>query len=185
MNTRPGNSGKPLSKLPVILALLAVCMFGFAFALVPLYEVFCQLTGLNGKIAGAAVVRDQTPAADTDRPEGREITIQFLTQVSNGMPWEFRPLERQLSVKPGESYSTRFYVRNRARQPVTGQAIPSVSPAAASLHLHKTECFCFDRQQLQAGETLEMPVTFIVDRDLPKEIQTLSLAYTLFRIDDE
>jgi len=68
---------------------------------------------------------------------------------------------------------------------VTGQAIPSVSPAAASLHLHKTECFCFDRQQLQAGETLEMPVTFIVDRDLPKEIQTLSLAYTLFRIDDE
>lgn len=172
-------------KLSVILGLLAVAMFGFAFALVPLYEVFCQLTGLNGKTRGPAVTNEQPRVSEGKHSLQRVVTIQFLTRVSNGMPWEFRPLERQLKVRPGESYSTRFYVRNRSHQPVTGQAVPSVSPAAASLHLHKTECFCFSRQQLQAGEALEMPVTFLIDKDLPKEIRTLSLAYTLFRTDHE
>ncbi len=162
-----------------LLLLLAAGMYGFAFALVPLYEVFCELTGLNGKTAGRAqsLVLEEKAAEAIDRT----VTIQFLAQVGNGMPWEFRPMERQMRVQTGQSYTTHFYVRNRASEAVTGQAVPSVSPGVAALHLHKTECFCFTQQRLEAGETMEMPVTFIVDNELPEDIQTFSLSYTLFR----
>ena len=157
--------------------MLAVGMFGFAFALVPLYAVFCELTGLNGKTSGQVAYADpQTPVDD------RVVTIQFLAQVGTGMPWEFRPMENQLLVRPGTLYTTQFYVRNRASQPVTGQAIPSVSPGLAALHLHKTECFCFTQQQLAGGEEMEMPVTFFIDTDLPEDINVLSLSYTLYRV---
>jgi cytochrome c oxidase assembly protein subunit 11 len=168
-----------------LLLLLAAGMFGFAFALVPLYEVFCELTGLNGKTAGRASAQSSS-VYESAYEKGNEaidrtVTIQFLAQVGNGMPWEFRPMERQLRVQPGKSYTTHFYARNRASQAVTGQAVPSVSPGAAALHLHKTECFCFTQQRLEAGQDMEMPVTFIVDSDLPEEIQTFSLSYTLYR----
>ena len=168
-----------------LLLLLAAGMFGFAFALVPLYEVFCELTGLNGKTAGSAAT--QSPLAyERAYKKGNEVidrtvTIQFLAQVGTGMPWEFRPMERQLRVQTGQSYTTHYYVRNRASEAITGQAVPSVSPGVAALHLHKTECFCFTQQRLEAGEAMEMPVTFIVDNELPEEIQTFSLSYTLFR----
>ena len=163
-------------KHTALLLMVAVGMFGFAFALVPLYETFCELTGLNGKTSGQ--VAYEAPQAPLD---DRLVTIQFLAQVGNGMPWEFRPMERQLLVRPGTRYTTEFYVRNRASQPVTGQAIPSVSPGLAASHLHKTECFCFTQQQLDGGEEMEMPVTFFIDTDLPEDINTLSLSYTLFR----
>ena len=174
-----------------LLLLLAAGMFGFAFALVPLYEVFCEVTGLNGKTGGRTTASMQSLLLDNKGDEkgkaaiDRTVTIQFFAQVGNGMPWEFRPTERQLRVRPGESYTTRFYVRNRANQAVTGQAVPSVSPGVAALHLHKTECFCFTQQRLEAGAEMEMPVTFIVDNELPEEIQTFSLSYTLYRADEE
>ena len=166
-----------------LLLLLAAGMFGFAFALVPLYEVFCELTGINGKTAGRVTESVQNLLLDEKDNEAidRAVTIQFFAQVGTGLPWEFRPMERQLRVQPGKSYTTRFHARNRASQAVTGQAIPSVSPGLAALHLHKTECFCFTQQRLEAGESVEMPVTFIVDRELPEEIQTFSLSYTFFR----
>ena len=173
------------------LLLLAAGMFGFAFALVPLYEVFCELTGINGKTAGRATDTEQSLLLNEEREErggqsvDRAVTIQFFAQVGTGMPWEFRPMERQLQIQPGKSYTTRFYVRNRASQAVTGQAVPSVSPGLAAQHLHKTECFCFTQQRLEAGEAMEMPVTFIVDRELPEEIRTFSLSYTLFRAADD
>jgi len=164
-------------KHTALLLMLAVGMFGFAFALVPLYAVFCELTGLNGKTSGQVTYADpQTPVDD------RVVTIQFLAQVGTGMPWEFRPMEHQLLVRPGTLYTTHFYVRNRASQPVTGQAIPSVSPGLAALHLHKTECFCFTQQLLAGGEEMEMPVTFFIDTDLPEDINVLSLSYTLYRV---
>jgi len=164
-------------KHTALLLMLAVGMFGFAFALVPLYAVFCELTGLNGKTSGQVTYADpQNPVDD------RVVTIQFLAQVGTGMPWEFRPMEHQLLVRPGTLYTTQFYVRNRASQPVTGQAIPSVSPGLAALHLHKTECFCFTQQQLAGGEEMEMPVTFFIDTDLPEDINVLSLSYTLYRV---
>lgn len=179
MTATRGNQRKHLA----LLALLAMGMFGFAFALVPLYEVFCEVTGLNGKTAGRVNVeeREETSIAPVS---DREVTIQFLAQVARGMPWEFRPTETDLKVRPGEMHTTTFYVRNRAARTVTGQAVPSVMPGQAAKHLRKTECFCFTQQQLEAGAEMEMPVTFYVDSELPEDIDTLSLSYTLFRVPD-
>jgi cytochrome c oxidase assembly protein subunit 11 len=163
----------------VLLGCLSLGMFGFAFALVPLYTVFCELTGLNGRTSANAVeVRPTAIVSD------RVITVQFLAQVGRGMPWEFRPTETALRVRPGEMHTTMFYVRNRAGVPVTGQAVPSVTPGLAAAHLRKTECFCFEQQRLEAGEEMEMAVTFYVDDGLPEDISTLSLSYTLFKVPD-
>ncbi len=161
----------------VLLLSLAVGMFGFAFALVPLYAIFCEVTGLNGKTAGRA-----TGPANVSEVSGREVTIQFLAHVGNGMPWEFRPTEHQLRVRLGEVNTTDYYARNRAAQAVTGQAVPSVTPGYAAKYLHKVECFCFTQQHLDAGEDQQMPVRFYVGNDLPDEINTLTLSYTLFKV---
>jgi cytochrome c oxidase assembly protein subunit 11 len=159
---------------------LAVGMLGFAYALVPLYEVFCEVTGLNGKTPGRSVtleeVAQQTVISD------REVTIQFLAHVGNGMPWEFRPTENRLRVRLGEVNTTDFYARNRSAQAVTGQAVPSVAPGYGAKYLHKVECFCFRQQRLEGGEAQHMPLRFYVGTDLPEEIHTLSLSYTLFKI---
>jgi cytochrome c oxidase assembly protein subunit 11 len=169
------------------LLVVVVGMFGFAFALVPLYDVFCELTGLNGKTSGRAVVSEPRALEAGANPiaevSDREVTIQFLARVGRGMPWEFRPTETRLRVRPGQMTTTNFYVRNRAGRAVTGQAVPSVSPGLAALHLHKTECFCFTQQTLEAGQDMEMPVTFYIDDDLPDDIGTLSLSYTLFKVE--
>lgn len=161
----------------VALLILAAGMFGFAFALVPLYDAFCEWTGLNGRTA--ARVSDVTAVA----PAGdREVTIQFLAQVANGLPWEFRPVDSELRVRVGVPATTRFYVRNRASSALTGQAVPSIAPSAAAPHLNKLECFCFAQQRLDAGAATQMPVTFYVDADLPKQVRTLTLSYTLFPV---
>ncbi len=164
-------------KQVVLLVSLAVGMFGFAYALVPLYAVFCEVTGINGKTsASVAEIVDVAPVP------GREVTIQFLGRVGNGMPWEFRPTERQQKVRLGEMNATDYYARNRASQALIGQAVPSVSPGYAAKYLRKVECFCFNKQLLEAGEDKNMPVRFYVDDDLPPEIHTLSLSYTLFKV---
>lgn len=163
----------------VLLFSLAVGMFGFAFALVPLYQVFCEITGLNGKTSG----RPADPTAIPEvRASDREVTVQFLASVSNGMPWEFRPSTHQLKVRLGEIYTTDYYARNRAAQAVTGQAVPSVAPGYAAKYLRKVECFCFRQQHLEAGEDRHMPLRFYVSDDLPEEVHTLSLSYTLFKV---
>lgn len=160
-----------------LLAVLAVGMFGFAFALVPLYEVFCELTGINGKTSAQAV------AAITAKPGGdRVVTIQFLAKTSKGLAWDFRPTEQQIQVRPGEIHTTRFYVRNRTNKAVTAQAVPSVTPGLAALHLKKIECFCFNQQQLAANSEMEMPLQFYIDADLPEDISTLSLSYTMYPV---
>jgi cytochrome c oxidase assembly protein subunit 11 len=164
-------------KHTALLLLLAVGMFGFAFALVPLYDVFCELTGINGKTSGQVAVNEQvSPILE------REVTIQFLAHVGRGMPWEFRPTESRLRVRLGEINETRFYVRNHANQAVTGQAVPSVTPGLAARYLHKIECFCFTQQTLDAGDEMERLVKFYMDVDLPANINTLSLSYTLFPV---
>ena len=170
-----------LRRHTALLAVLAVGMFGFAFALVPLYNIFCEITGLNGKTSGqaASFVPESTPASQSLE---REITIQFLAHVGRGMPWEFRPMETRLKVRLGELNETRYYARNFANQLVTGQAVPSVTPGYAARYLHKIECFCFTQQHLAAGEEIEMPVIFYVGDDLPSDIGTLSLSYTLYPV---
>ena len=163
-----------------LLIALAVGMFGFAFALVPLYNVFCEITGLNGKTSSRAASSEEIAASELQAD--RQITIEFLAQSARGMPWEFRPVEDRLVVRPGELHATTFYVRNRAPQTVAGQAVPSVSPGQAAQYLKKLECFCFEQQELPAGGEIDMGVTFVVDADLPADITELTLSYTMFRV---
>ncbi len=165
-----------------ILIGLATGMFGFAFALVPLYNVFCEITGLNGKTSNQAALLEEIGASSV--PTDREVTIEFLASVNRGLAWEFRPLEAQLVVRPGEIHTTMFYVRNRAQETLTGQAVPSVSPGQAARFLKKIECFCFEQQELPAGGEIEMGVRFFVDADLPASINKLTLSYTMFRVSD-
>ena len=161
-------------RLVIRLCLVVVGMFGFGFALVPIYDVMCQAFGINGKTAGAYEAGLQS----TD--ESRQVRVQFLATNAAGMSWEFRPLADELAVHPGASNEMLFVAHNPSDQPMTAQAIPSVAPSKAAAFFHKTECFCFTQQVLQPGERIEMPVRFIVDRDLPADVKHLTLAYTLF-----
>ena len=169
------------SKYKTTLKLLGVVlgMFVFGFALVPLYDIYCQVTGANGKTGGAYVASE---AFEVD--EERRVTVQFLTNNNANMPWEFRPTVRSMQVKPGQMYYTTFFASNAARTTMTAQAIPSVAPFHAAEYFHKTECFCFEQQQLASGEVIDMPLRFIIDPHLPASVKTLTLSYTLFDITD-
>lgn len=159
---------------------IVVGMFGFGFALVPLYDVLCQVTGLNGKTRAAVADAGPMPV-----DEARTVTVEFVASVNAEAPWEFRPDVARLEVHPGRFYTTHFYARNRTGTLLTGQAVPSVSPGLAAVHFHKIECFCFNRQVFAAGEGREMPVTFRVDPDLPAGVNTVTLSYTFFRLPEQ
>ena len=154
-------------------------MFGFGFALVPLYDIFCEITGLNGK---TGVVEESAVPDTVDTT--REITVEFVANVNSALPWEFRPVQKKMRVHPGQVYSASFVAHNLADRTLVGQAVPSVSPAVASRYFDKTECFCFTRQRFEAGESREMPVRFVVGTRLPKDVSTVTLAYTFFNADD-
>jgi cytochrome c oxidase assembly protein subunit 11 len=162
------------------LVAVVVGMFGFGFALVPLYDLICDVTGLNGKTG------DQyTVTSEQIIDEKRIVKVQFLANNNAGMSWEFRPVVRTMEVTPGELNLTNFYAHNPSSTAITAQAIPSVTPFRAARYLHKTECFCFEQQELQAGESLDMPLRFIVDASLPENVTTLTLSYTIFDISDQ
>jgi cytochrome c oxidase assembly protein subunit 11 len=165
-------------RLVVRLATAAVLMFGFGFALVPLYEVFCDITGLNGKNF------NEGPAAISSIDRSRTVKIQFVTVNPANMPWEFRPNERTMRVFPGEDKVTAFYAKNPTPEWMVAQAVPSVTPSEAAPYLHKVNCFCFDRQPLEAGADTEMPLVFVVDPELPKHISTITLSYALYDLTD-
>ena len=165
-----------------MLLALAVGMFAYAFALVPLYNVICEITGINGKTSSQAALVDEIRSAGT--ADSRSLKVEFLADAARGMPWEFRPSEAAVVVRPGEMNSTTFYVRNRAKHSVTGQAVPSVSPGQAAKYLRKVECFCFEQQELPAGGEMEMGVSFYIDADIPMHINELTLSYTMFLVGD-
>lgn len=152
-----------------------VGMFAFGFALVPLYDVFCEITGINGKTSARY---ESTEASVIDM--NRTVKVQFLSQNGPDMPWEFRPVQRSVEVHPGEAVTVNFYAANPTDRDMVGQAVPSLSPSEGTLYFHKTECFCFNQQPLAAGENTEMPLVFIVDKDLPAHITKLTLSYTLY-----
>lgn len=164
----------------LVLRLFAVVggMFLFAFALVPLYNVFCDITGINGKTRGQALY--QNVEVDSERV----VIVEFITNVNRGMPWEFEPRVKSIKVHPGELNEVRFYAKNRSKFDIVGQSVPSVSPGEAALYLNKTECFCFDQQRLVAGEEIEMPMKFYIDADIPEDITRLTLSYQLFNVTD-
>lgn len=159
------------------LAGVALGMFVFGYALVPLYDVICDVTGLNGKTGRAeATVRDKV---DRDR----WVTVEFTGNSMSGLPWEFRSLQKSMRVHPGEVAIAYYEARNTAGEAITGQAVPSVAPNRAATHFKKIECFCFSQQLLKAGENRKMPVRFVVSTDLPKEVGTVTLSYAFFNAD--
>lgn len=165
------------NKLVLWLLLAVIGMFGFGFALVPLYDVLCDLTGINGKTNDApAEVREMT--LDTTR----EVTVEFITRNARGMGWRFEPKVRRIKVTPGEVNEVIFHAQNTSGEDMIGQAVPSTSPGTAALYLNKTECFCFNQQPLKAGEAVDMPMRFYVDPELPRDIQVFTLSYTLYDV---
>lgn len=165
------------NKMVIKLVVIVFGMFGFGFALVPLYDVFCDVTGINGKTENTAAVYESI-----EIDESREITVEFITRTNTGMPWEFRAQTSRMKVHPGELNTVSFYVRNPASNNMMAQAIPSVSPGMAALYLNKTECFCFNQQPLSAGAEAYMPMQFYVDPQLPEDISYFTVQYTLFDV---
>jgi cytochrome c oxidase assembly protein subunit 11 len=162
------------------LVVVAVVMFAFVFVvMVPLYNVLCDVLGINGKPSGE--VYTAVPAAVD---VSRTVSVQFLATNNAGMPWEFRPSTTVMKVNPGAVNDTVFFARNPLPQAMIAQAIPSISPARAAEYFHKTECFCFNQQPLWGESSAEMPLQFIVDQDLPRDIRTITLSYTIFDVTD-
>jgi cytochrome c oxidase assembly protein subunit 11 len=177
-STQPGHRVQlDHSKTVGKILLMVFGMFCFAFALVPLYDVFCKVTGINGKTNTEAAV---FVAGDID--ETRTITVDFITRTNSGMPWEFTAQTRKIDVHPGQMSEVAFYVRNPTDRDIVAQAVPSVSPGTAALYLNKTECFCFQHQPLKAGEEAVMPMVFYIDPQLPEDITFFTLQYTLYDI---
>jgi cytochrome c oxidase assembly protein subunit 11 len=172
-----------LSRVPAIdtalkLVALAVAMFAFVFVvMVPLYNVLCDALGINGKTSGQAYT-----AVSAAVDESREVTVQFVAINNDGMPWSFAPETRVMRVHPGAANGVVFSAVNPTDHHMVAQAIPSISPSRAAAYFHKTECFCFDQQALAARDGADMPLQFIVDQELPRDIHTITLSYTLFDV---
>jgi cytochrome c oxidase assembly protein subunit 11 len=167
---------KPTS--PAGLIAIVLVMFAFGFMLVPLYDVFCELTGLNGKTSGPYQGDVTTVIGD----KNRTIKVQFVANRNANLPWHFSPQQEEIELTVGERKQTSFQVINTYDTAVVAQAIPSVSPAQAADYLHKIECFCFQQQPLEPGEGKSFPLVFFIDPELPKDISKLTLSYTLFDI---
>lgn len=158
------------------LAILTIAMFGFGYLLVPFYNVFCEVAGINGKTG--TIAREEAEKLSVD--ENRMVTVEFDTNINGSLPWSFRSEQHELRVHPGEITDAMFVVENHSDKTVVGQAIPSVAPQLASLYFKKTECFCFSQQTLAPRERKEMLVRFVVNSDLPEDISTMTLSYTFF-----
>jgi len=172
-----------LRKTIAILTLASVIMFGFSFALVPLYRVACKKIGLNTSVA-IGNTPDAAVAYSTAR-DTRDVLVQFIAVTNHGLAWEFRPESKMVTTHPGEKTKVIFFAKNSTNQDMTVQAIPSMTPTQSISHFHKLECFCFNRQSLKAGEAKKMALVFQVDKDLPKDVHTITLAYTLFDVTPE
>ena len=176
--------------LCVKLGATGVVMFAFAiFIMPPLYDLFCDITGLNGKTGGPYVIDGDANsngladnADDLGIDTSRIIKIRFIATNNESMPWEFRPIVKTIAVHPGEPTVINYYAHNPTEQDMMGQAVPSLSPSKAINYFHKTECFCFNQQPLKAGESAELGLSFIVDRDIPRYVNNITLMYTLFDI---
>jgi len=163
---------------------LAIGMFGFGFAMVPLYGLLCRVTGVQSVEQRTAIGAGAVQAAPTGVVQDRWVTVKFDTTIHPDLPWKLDPMERKLRVRPGESYKVKFIAENRSGQEITGQAIPSIAPWQATGFFAKMECFCFNRQTLAGNQITEMPLRFSVSPDLPADIDSLTLSYSVLRVSD-
>lgn len=173
-------SGKSHKKIFIITGIAAVLMFGFCFAMVPLYSLLCKATGINTTLNNNTFQAPDMTNSSVDL--SREITLQFVATNNMGMPWEFAPKMNSIKVHPGEKYTIYYKAKNPTDHFMTVQAIPSMTPPIALSHFHKIECFCFRNQSLDAHQSKDMALIFTIDKDLPKEINEITLSYTLFDI---
>ncbi len=158
----------------------SVFMFGFGFALVPLYEIFCDITGINGKNYNEGPVATAYSIDYT-----REVKVQFITSNPGEMPWEFAPHQTTQRVNPGRTINTHFTATNPTAEWMVAQAVPSITPSEAAPYLTKINCFCFDRQPLESGATAEMPMVYVVSPELPEHISTITVSYSLYDITEQ
>lgn len=170
MSNAPANS-RMLKKLAVI----AVGMFGFGFALVPFYNAVCEASGIN---KGG----EQELAKNTQVDTSRTIRVELDASLNGNMPWKFAPLQDVVEVHPGQLMQVEYKAVNDSDVPITGQAVPSYGPALAVKYFKKIECFCFSKQVLQPHESKLMPVLFVIDPSLPKDVRTITLSYTFFNL---
>lgn len=175
MNQQPSHR-----KTLIIGSIVAGLMFFFSFAIVPVYGVLCKATGIS-----TTVPSDLSKASSSGKPTdlNRSITVQFVATNHKNLPWDFYPRTKSITLHPGESAKVVFFARNNTNKTMTVQAIPGMTPVNAISHFHKIECFCFRQQTLKAGESKDMGLVFQVDNDdLPKDLRTITLAYTLFDV---
>lgn len=155
------------------LLLIIPVMLLFCALLVPLYRQICQVLGITAS---------RTVTQNTQVDSSRLVNVEFVSHINRNFAWKFEPVEKKVAIHPGSLTTVRYRVTNTLSHAVTGQAVPSFSPLEAGIHFNKLECFCFTNQTLQAGETREMPVTFYVSPDMPREIENIAVSYTFFNI---
>jgi cytochrome c oxidase assembly protein subunit 11 len=156
-------------------------MFGFGFAMVPLYGLLCQVTGIQSVEQRAGIGVGAT-GGEVTVDQDRWVTVKLDATVHPDLPWSLGPMERTVRVRPGEARLVNFVAENRAGREITGQAIPSIAPFQATGFFSKMECFCFTRQTLAGNERREMPLQFSVSPDLPAGIDSLTLSYNVLRV---
>ncbi|WP_137937064.1 cytochrome c oxidase assembly protein [Chitinivorax sp. B] len=164
-------------QLFVKLSIIAAFMFGFGFMLVPLYKKICEATGINNVLKA-----DDTPT-NTQVDATREVTIEFDANLRSNLPWRFKPKLVSMKVHPGQLVQVEYELENLSDKVIVGQAIPSYGPAQAGPHFRKLDCFCFTQQTIQPREKRRMPVVFLLDSALPKELNTVTLSYTFFEVE--
>ena len=157
---------------------VAIGMFGFGYLMVPMYNIICDITGLNGKTGRVSI---ESVASAPAASEDRTVIVEFVSSINQGGSWVFEPEVKSMVVQPGKLYTTSYYAENLSDDFVVAQATPSVTPFAAAKYFNKTECFCFTRQPFEGKSSKDMPVTFIIDEDLPLNVDRVTLSYTFFR----
>ena len=158
------------------LVIVTLGMFGFGFALVPFYYQICEATGINSG-------DEQSLAKNTQVDSSRWVTLEFDANTNAALPWQFKPAQRSLKVHPGQLVQVEYEVTNTSDRAIVGQAVPSYGPARAAAFFRKIECFCFTPQTLAAGESRRMPVMFVLDPAMDRDVHTVTLSYTFFSAD--
>jgi len=181
MNTKSENA-KMMGKLAVV----AVGMFAFGYALIPLYNAICEMTGINilalaeREVPGVGKAGKNAANANTQVDTSRTITVEFDANARG--PWEFKPEKSSIQVHPGELATVMYEFQNTQNRRMAAQAIPSYAPRQAQAHFNKLECFCFNQYTLDPGEKKQWPVAFVIDPKLSKDVTTITLSYTFFEV---
>ncbi len=164
------------------LSVIVLGMFGFGYALVPLYLAICEMTGINVLALGDKLIpgASSVQAANTQVDRSRVITVEFDANVRG--PWQFKPAQRSVQVHPGELTTVMYEFQNVQDRTMAAQAIPSYAPRQSASHFNKLECFCFNQYTLAPGEKKQWPVAFVIDSKLPKDVTTITLSYTFFEV---